>query len=108
MAYLDGKGSPQVSNKSMLESEISTMAARKDYHLMKAAVDWRVTHLWHGDLEHKHSTEPTTMGLPVELGQSSLKWVAQPVDWIHIPPSPTQTDSVYLAPLRSEPCDWRC
>jgi len=56
-------------------------------------------HLCYGDFEHRHSVQPPSLAVCVEITNAIAATVRRPIGWVHMPVPRDRTDDAYFAPL---------
>ena len=56
-------------------------------------------HFCYGDMNHRHSLEPPTMGVMVDLANDLTRALPRRIDFIHMPVPRSRDDDAYFAPL---------
>jgi hypothetical protein len=57
-------------------------------------------HLCYGDFEHRHSVQPPSLAVSVEISNALASGVRRPIGWMHMPVPRDRSDDAYYAPLR--------
>jgi hypothetical protein len=78
--------------------EFSARAIRLVNHV-PAGVD-ALVHLCYGDFGHKHSIEPSSLKLCVEIANRISAGATRPIELLHMPVPRDRADEAYYAPLR--------
>jgi hypothetical protein len=58
-------------------------------------------HLCYGDFEHRHSVQPPSLAVCVEITNTLAATVQRPIGWVHMPVPRDRHDDAYFAPLRA-------
>jgi methionine synthase II (cobalamin-independent) len=57
-------------------------------------------HLCYGDFEHRHSVQPPSLAVCVEITNTIAAAVHRPIGWVHMPVPRDRHDDAYFTPLR--------